>query len=284
MIDDTYMDWTEVADRCFVHRFPYLDVSSVVIVGAEAALVVDTLASTKQGELLAEQVRALTDRPVRVVVNTHVHFDHLFGNAAFADADRPIVAHESVPLDLPAHERQVKQLYENETDDTNRDDALATDVLAPTDTFAHTWRTDLGDRPVELHHLGRGHTRGDIVVAVPDAGLVCAGDLVEESGPPSFGADCHPLDWPATLSGLLELIDRLGPDAVVVPGHGCDVDRAFVAEQLAGITRVAERIRELARDMTDPAAALAAGGWPWPPAHLAEAVRRGFAQLAHADR
>jgi glyoxylase-like metal-dependent hydrolase (beta-lactamase superfamily II) len=278
MIDDTYLNWTEVADRCFVHRYPYLDVSTTVIVGADAAMVVDTLASARQGELLADQVRALTDRPVRAVVNTHVHFDHLFGNGAFA---APIVAHESVPVDLPEHARAIKAAYEAETDDLNREDALATEPVAPTVTFHDSWQIDLGDRPVELSFLGRGHTRGDIVVTVADANLVCAGDLIEESAPPSFGADCHPLDWPATL---VRLGARLDAETVVVPGHGRAVDRAFVQAQQADVAQVADRIRQRAAEGRDPAAALAAGGWPWPPAHLAEAVRRGFAQLAQADR
>ena len=63
-------------------------------------------------------------------------------------------------------------------------------------TFSSVRSIDLGDRVVELVHPGRGHTGGDLVVRVPDADVLLAGDLVEESAPPSYGPDCFPLDWP----------------------------------------------------------------------------------------
>src|SRR4030042_1829872 len=70
-----------------------------------------------------------------------------------------------------------------------------------------------------------GHTTNDIVVVVPDAGVLFAGDLIEESSPPYF-QDSYPLEWPDTVVALLEMAQ--GP---VVPGHGAVVDRAFVAAQ-----------------------------------------------------
>ena len=74
---------------------------------------------------------------------------------------------------------------------------------------------DLGDRAVELVDLGRGHTGNDLVVVVPAAGVVFAGDLLEESAPPAFGDDCFPLEWPATAGAVVA-----EGGAVYVPGHG----------------------------------------------------------------
>src|SRR5439155_3629170 len=102
-------------------------------------------------------------------------------------------------------------------------------IVAPTRTFDRSATVDLGGRSVELRHLGRAHTDNDIVVIVPDAGVVFAGDLVEEGGPPYFG-DSYPLEWPATDEALLGLVG--GP---VVPGHGAVVDAAFVRNQLEQI-------------------------------------------------
>ncbi|HEX6596344.1 MAG TPA: hypothetical protein VF045_05385, partial [Acidimicrobiales bacterium] len=107
---------------------------------------------------------------------------------------------------------------------------------------------------------------------------VFAGDLVEESGPPAYGDDSHPLDWPATAARLLGLVrnqDR------VVPGHGAVVDRAFVAAQQRDLENVAKSIRDLWVGEVPLGDALAAAGdrWPWPADALTHAVSRGYREL-----
>ena len=81
-----------------------------------------------------------------------------------------------------------------------------------------------------------------------DADVLLAGDLVEESGVPSYGDDCFPMDWPLSLDLVLNLV---GPGTVVVPGHGAPVDRDFVQEQRASLGVVAETIRDLATRARD---------------------------------
>jgi len=103
------------------------------------------------------------------------------------------------------------------------------EVIAAADATIH-----LGDRIVEVRHLGRGHTGEDVVVVVP--GVVFAGDLVEESGPPQYDELSHPLEWPQTNRRLLALI---GEGDLVVPGHGEVVDRRFVADQIDELERLA---------------------------------------------
>jgi glyoxylase-like metal-dependent hydrolase (beta-lactamase superfamily II) len=266
--------WREVADRCFVRRYESFDVSCGVVVGDDGLLVVDTRASAAQGEELAEAVRTLSARPIRAVVNTHVHFDHTFGNGAFAGS--PIVAHESVPAALPADSERIKAAYADDPDDPLRDDVLDTEVVEPTETFSSVWAVDLGDRLVELVHPGRGHTDGDVVVCVPGADTVYAGDLVESSAPPSYGDDSFPLEWPATLDIVVGL---LTPASAIVPGHGPVVDRDFVQGQRAEIADVAEQIRELAAGGVSVDDAIGRGRWPFDPTRLGAAVRRGYAAL-----
>lgn len=269
---DLLPGWAEAADRCFVARHEHLDVNTTVVVGGASALLVDTRASLAQGRELAEQVRRLTPLPLSYIVNTHVHFDHLFGNGAFPGV--PLVAHDTVPDALPAHLGRVRALYDADPDDPHRDEVLATEPLPPDTTFSSVWATDLGDRLVEVAFLGRGHTDGDVVVRVPDADLVCAGDLVEESAPPAYGPDSWPLEWGLTLEQLSNL---LGRSTVVVPGHGAPVDKGFVLDQRLDVVEVAEQVRAL-RDRRVPLEdALAAGRWPFPAAGLEHAVARGYA-------
>lgn len=270
--------WTEVAERCFVRRYDPFDVSCGVVVGGEGLLVVDTRMSTEQGRQLADDVRSLSAAPVRAVLNTHLHFDHTYGNRALREAwpEVLIAAHESVPDALLADEARVKRRYAADAGDPWRDEVLATELVAPDTVFASVWSIDLGDRYVEAVHPGRGHTGGDVVVRVPDVDLVYAGDLVEESGPPVYGPDSWPLEWPQTLELLVGL---LSGSSIVVPGHGAPVDKDFVLGQRVDLADVAGQIQALAADGVPVDEAPARGSWPFPGEDLVEAVRRGYAQL-----
>lgn len=269
--------WTEVAERCFVRRYHPFDVSCGVVVGGEGLLVVDSRMSTAQGRQLADDVRTLSSAPVLAVLNTHLHFDHTYGNGALREAwpEAPIVAHESVPDALLADEARIKERYAADAGDPHRDEVLATGLIPPDTVFSSVWSIDLGDRYVEAVHPGRGHTGGDVVVRVPDADLVYAGDLVEESGPPAYGADSWPLEWPQTVELLVGL---LSGSSVVVPGHGAPVDKEFVLGQRVDLADVAGQIQALVADGVPVDDAPARGSWPFPGDHLVEAVRRGYAQ------
>ena len=103
-------------------------------------------------------------------------------------------------------------------------------------------------REVRLAYLGRGHTDNDIVVSIPDADVLCAGDLLENGNPPYFG-DGYPMDWPATVEAMLAMAGRA---TVVVPGHGDIAGRSFVTGSLAAIRSIAELARRVARRRAGP--------------------------------
>jgi glyoxylase-like metal-dependent hydrolase (beta-lactamase superfamily II) len=231
-------------------------------------------------------LRRLSSAPLLAAVNTHVHFDHTFGNGVLAAEGAGLVAHENAAAALPAHAAQTRARAAEEADGDQRyAELVATEVVVPARTFSSALALDLGDRVVELVHPGRGHTDGDVVVRVPDADVVLSGDLVEEStardGVPGFGSDCFPMDWPQTLDLVLSLV---GPDTVVVPGHGSPVDRDFVQEQRSAIGVVAETIRDLAGRGIRLDDALDAADWPYPREELADAVRRGYEHLPRAQK
>jgi glyoxylase-like metal-dependent hydrolase (beta-lactamase superfamily II) len=188
-----------------------------LVVGTEAALLVDTGSSPEQGRAIRESVATVTDRPLVAVVVTHWHYDHAFGLTAFADVDS--VGHESVPGRLASPEAATEAA---------RLGVAAQDLTGPSRELVVATAFDLGDRRVEVAHLGNGHTDGDLVVVVPDAEVVFAGDLIESAGPPSFGPDSVPDEWAGTLDGLVGLMTER---TLAVPGHGDPVDRAFVFSQ-----------------------------------------------------
>jgi glyoxylase-like metal-dependent hydrolase (beta-lactamase superfamily II) len=282
------MVFAEVADRIWVARYDWFDVNVTLIGGGRGLLAVDTNASGAAARAVVEDVRRLGMGEVVGVVNTHEHFDHTFGNAEFRAAygTVPIHAHETAAERTVSAGERIKALYAaapapGEVPDEHAADVLATEIVAADNTFSSAVSLDLGDRAVELVHPGRGHTAGDLVVRVPDADVLLAGDLVEESAPPGFGGDCYPLEWPWSLDIVLGLSTS---GTVVVPGHGAPVDRDFVEDQRNTIGLVAEAIRELAGRGVPLEEALAAGEWPYPPEALAHAVRRGYEQLPRGHR
>jgi glyoxylase-like metal-dependent hydrolase (beta-lactamase superfamily II) len=263
--------WREIADRVYVLRYPVLDVNATLVVGDDLALIVDTLSTPSQAAELADSVRAVTSLPW-LVVNTHHHFDHAYGNQVFGG---DIFAHEEAAAMLRSDPgRQLRQVYEEYADSAPELAAELLDVtiVPPNRTVRDATTLDLGGRPVALRHFGRGHTAGDLVVQVPDAATVITGDLVEQGGPPGF-EDSYPLEWPHTTAELLHL--ATGP---VVPGHGAVVDRDFVATQHDELTRLAWLIRDGHADGA-PVEQVARQA-PFGPDAARIAVRRGYAELS----
>ena len=267
-------DWVEVAERCFVRRYPEWDLSVTVVAGEDSSLVVDTRATRALGAELRQDIERLGVPPLAHVVNTHVHFDHSWGNQAFADL--PVWAAESVRGDWDAHVASIRSQINTTPDDDPTGELLTTDLRPPDRSVASVAAIDLGDRYVELVAPGRGHTAGDLVVVVPDAGLLCAGDVVEQSGPLSYGEDCWPLEWPQTLELVIGLMND---DSVVVPGHGSVVDKAFVLNQRLDAADIAGQIDQLVTAGVPADQALASGTWPYDAALLEHAMRRGRTQL-----
>jgi glyoxylase-like metal-dependent hydrolase (beta-lactamase superfamily II) len=275
--------FVEVADRVWVARQEWYDLNVCLVRGSAGLIVVDTQASARAARSIVEDVRALGIGDVTAVVNTHEHFDHTFGNGAFLESFGriPIHAHGVAAERTAEAGERIKELFAEDDDDPHREEVLETEVVVADQTFSSVRVLDLGDRQVELAHPGRGHTAGDAVIRVPDADVVLAGDLVEESGDPAYGVDCHPLDWPGTLDVVLNLVGR---DTVVVPGHGALVDRDFVEQQRQDIAITAQVIRDLAAAGVPADRALSEGEWPFDRSGLANAVERGYAQLPPGGR
>lgn len=270
--------WAEVADGVFQRRYEPWDVNVCVVRGSAGLLVVDTRASPRQADEIWADLGELGPLPVVAVVNTHAHFDHTFGNQRFATV--PIYGHERVPAHLDAWERPMLAGWVAGGEEPV-DEWAEVVITPPTVLVGDEHRLELGDRVVELLHLGRGHTDNDIVLHVPDASAWLVGDLVEESGPPMYGSGCFPLEWPGTCAALA---GRLSPDDLVLPGHGRAVDRAFVAEQQGRLAEVADLITELHAAGVPAGQARRAGGTRWALEQdgLDQAIEAGYAALAGA--
>jgi glyoxylase-like metal-dependent hydrolase (beta-lactamase superfamily II) len=258
----------EVGPGVYALRYPFFDQQIGLVVGADGALVIDTRTTHRHAAELRGDIRRITPQPVAIVVNTHGHSDHCFGNRPFRPA--PIWGHvrcvtmieRTGELQRAELAREIPALAEE----------LAEVALDPPDrTFADAATVEVGGRAVELRHLGRGHTDNDVVVLVPDAGVVFAGDLLENGAPPYFG-DGFPIDWPATVERLL----AIAPD-VIVPGHGDVADRGFGAAQLEDLRAIATLAGEVHAGGLDLEVAI--GRAPFGPERSREPIERALAQL-----
>jgi len=222
--------WREVGDRVWVRRYESLDQTIGAIGGQGGLAVIDTRANHRLADELRDDLRQLSGEVV-AVVNTHGHWDHVFGNARFAPL--PIWGHvrcvDFIATTGEAARARLIESYPGEAD-AFRDVVLT----PPTEIFETSATLDLGDRQVELRYLGRGHTDNDVVALVPDASVLFAGDLLENAPAPGFG-DSYPIEWAATGRALLALVD--GP---VVPGHGDPFDRSFAERQVAELAALAQ--------------------------------------------
>lgn len=237
-----------------------------LVVGDDEALVIDTGSSPEQGAEIRRAAERIAERPVGAAVVTHWHYDHLFGLAAFTD------------VDTYGHATVAAWLSRPECQEAAR--ALAVDpaaLIAPTRTFSLAATRDLGGRRVELVHFGRGHTDGDVVVIVPESGVIFAGDLVEQGRAPDFGTDCHLKEWPSAIDGILGL---LAEDTLVVPGHGEPVDRIFAFTQRAEISAVYGQAEHLVARGVRQESAWEAGEWPFDEATIQAVLPLAYAQLA----
>lgn len=256
---------TEVSPGVFTLVAEPASVTIGIVAGRDGALVVDTGSAPAQGAAIRELAARISGVPVVAAVVTHGHFDHAFGLAAFADLTT--IGHSCLAESIGSSEAAESIAAEH--------GFAVTDLVVPNRPISVAAAWDLGDRRVEIVHLGRGHTPGDLMVVVPDADLVFTGDLIESANPPSFGTDSVPMEWAGTLDGLIGLLTATSR---AVPGHGPIVDREFVFEQRGQIAAVAGELVRVCSLRSSLDEALEQGQWPFPAANLRAALEVALAQ------
>ena len=181
------------------------------VIGDDGVLVVDTYYAPGAAPALLAEIRKRTDRPIRYVVNTHYHIDHVSGNATFKAAGATIVAQRNVADWI--HSENPKFYGDKITPEQK---AAIAAIPAPTTLVDKRLTLKLGKRVIEVVERP-GHTGGDVTVTIPDARVMFCGDLLWREIPPNL-IDGTISKWAPTLKAIEDAPHAA--DLTYVPGHG----------------------------------------------------------------
>ncbi len=184
-----------------------------IIIGKDAVLIVDTLTSAGEAEAFMADIKKITNKPVRYVVNTHFHLDHALGNSYFADKGITIIGHAKCRDAIITNGSQFL-----ETPDMfglPADFWKETRTVSPDITFEREMLIDLGNLTVKLIHSGiKSHTAGSVIVHVPEQNVLFTGDILF--------TDFHPYLAEGDLPGWEKNLNFISALNVknIIPGHG----------------------------------------------------------------
>ncbi len=189
------------------------------VIGDSGVVVIDTFEKEAAAKALLSEIRKLTHQPIKFVVNTHYHLDHVAGNRVFAEAGAVIVAHRSVRTWI--NTENLKFFGKKITPEQQN---FVRQLMPPDMVYDSGLTLFLGTREVQVKFFP-GHTGGDSIVYVPDAGVVFCGDLFWRKTLPNL-IDATVSSWIETLPSLAaipsERVERASApqSGIFVPGHG----------------------------------------------------------------
>lgn len=208
----------DVGDGIYVHHGAHLDIDTgyqgdicniSFVVGSKGVAVIDTGGSLKIGSQLRQAIAKVTPLPVLYVINTHVHPDHIYGNAAFLADKATFVGHEKLANAMELRSEQYAKLNAR----LLGDDAKGSELVKPTLMVNTTLVLDLGDRKLMLIAHPLAHTNTDVSLIDSKTSTLFAGDLLFIERTPVVEGD---------IKGLIAEIEKLkaSPAKQVIPGHG----------------------------------------------------------------
>ncbi|HEY1460845.1 MAG TPA: MBL fold metallo-hydrolase [Casimicrobiaceae bacterium] len=231
-------------DKLSEHAYAYTaegDPNTGIVIGDDAVMVIDTQATPVMAQDVIRRIREVTDKPIRYVVLSHYHAVRVLGASGYRP-EHVIASRDTYDLIVERGEADMKSEIERFPRLFRAVESVP-GLTWPTLVFEGRMTLWLGKLRVDIMQLGRGHTKGDTVVWLPDEKILFSGDLVEYGATPYTG-DAYLTDWPATLDAVAALLPEK-----LVPGRGASLmDRRAVKAGLDGtrafITQMFGAVRE----------------------------------------
>jgi len=211
-LEEKKVSFTKLSEHAYAYTAEG-DPNTGIIIGDDAVLVADTQATPAMAADVIRRIREVTDKPIKYVVLTHYHAVRVLGASAYqpqqilASQDTYDLIEERGEADKASEIGRFPRLFRNV-------ETVPAGMTWPTMTFTGKMTLWLGKLEVQLLQLGRGHTKGDTVVWLPQERTLLSGDLVEFDATP-YAGDAYFKDWPKTLENLAAL-----KPAALVPGRG----------------------------------------------------------------
>jgi glyoxylase-like metal-dependent hydrolase (beta-lactamase superfamily II) len=248
-------------DRLSDHAYAYTaqgDPNTGVVIGDDAVMVIDTQATPVMAQDVIRRIREVTDKPIRYVVLSHYHAVRVLGASGYRP-EHVIASRDTYDLIVERGEADMKSEIERFPRLFRAVESVP-GLTWPTLVFDRRMTLWLGKLRVEIMQLGRGHTKGDTVVWLPDERILFSGDLVEYDATPYTG-DAYLGDWPATLDAIAALKpEKLVPGrgaALMTPAQvkaGLDGTRDFVTAMFGAVrdgARAGKDLRSVYRETYD---------------------------------
>jgi len=214
-----------------------------IIIGKDGIVVVDTLISAKAAKRFIRDIRTISRKPIRYVVNTHYHLDHVFGNSEFAKLGAVIVAQENAKKAMESSARETLKNIGNYG--LTARDMEGTKVAYPALTFGNNMTLDIGGQWIELIHLRYAHTDGDTLVYLPGKKILFAGDVLFTNYHPFLG-EGNIEEWAKELDEIKAMdVEK------IIPGHGPVSGKHDLDDMREYIVKFDQKAKELAAQSDD---------------------------------
>ncbi|WP_299784207.1 MBL fold metallo-hydrolase [uncultured Roseobacter sp.] len=182
------------------------------IVTGDGVVVINAGAAYGLAAALHDEIKAITDQPVKLVFNENGQGHAMLGNSYWAEQGVPIVAHVDAATEVADYGGSILEGMKR----YNRDRAKGTTLQGPTETFEDTYAVEMGAFRIEARYLGPAHSPGDIVVWLPDQSLVISGDMAFHERMLPIFEHTYTADWLDTWDNAFEALEA----TYVIPGHG----------------------------------------------------------------
>ncbi len=247
-LEEKRISFDRLSDRAYAYTAEG-DPNTGIVIGDDAVMVIDTQATPVMAQDVIRRIREVTDKPIRYVVLSHYHAVRVLGAAGYKP-DHIIASRDTYDLIVERGEADMKSEIERFPRLFRAVESVP-GLTWPTIVFEKHMTLWLGQLRVEIMQLGRGHTKGDTVVWLPQDKILFSGDLVEYSATPYTG-DAYLTDWPATLDAVAALgAEKLVPGrgaSLMTPRDvkaGLDGTRAFITEMFGSVKRGAAAGKDL---------------------------------------